>query len=558
MKKWSKIYILLCFSAVMTLTLKDVHALVANEVAVIVNSEHSDSNQLAHYYCSKRNIPLQHIIELSMPLAEEVTHELYASVILPEILRQFKAAPWASQIKCLVTTMGVPLIIGNKVLTTKESGLKNKLFLHLNHSFTALGQMHEEMHQLLKKLGKDVYKENTNNLSPFKIKKDLSNGIQFLNDSVKLFSAGLEAVKGVDIYLPENESLIQDFNQSYEKWGGKAIVFNEGKKRYLAMKESVIKEALGNELNVKMIHLNAINGELALLTASFSDLLNMSHQRIVLIIERGGMLEYCNALLSAMQCFDVENSLSAFDSELSLMLFDQYPTANWIHNVFRNHHSGWSNEIAQDDGSLIRPLMVARLDGPGIEIAKGLVDLAIAGESHLLKGTAYLDARGIFKEKNKRGSYGYYDQSLRDLAPLLRSQTNLKVVLDDKMALFIKGRCLDTTLYCGWYSVREYVDSFKFNPGAVGYHLASHECETLRVSILDSNIWCKRMLEHGITATIGPVAEPYLQAFPNPKGFFTELTSGKYCLVECYYHTKPFNSWRMVLVGDPLFKPRYE
>ena len=63
------------------------------------------------------------------------------------------------------------------------------------------------------------------------------------------------------------------------------------------------------------------------------------------------------------------------------------------------------------------------------------------------------------------------------------------------------------------------------------------------------------MLEEGITATLGPVSEPYLLAFPLPEAFFGLLLTGKKSLVECYYLTKPFNSWRMMLIGDPLYNP---
>jgi uncharacterized protein (TIGR03790 family) len=62
------------------------------------------------------------------------------------------------------------------------------------------------------------------------------------------------------------------------------------------------------------------------------------------------------------------------------------------------------------------------------------------------------------------------------------------------------------------------------------------------------------MLRDGITATLGAVAEPYLHSFVEPKVFFLELYKGK-CLVEAYYRTKPFNSWQLVLIGDPLYRP---
>ncbi len=87
----------------------------------------------------------------------------------------------------------------------------------------------------------------------------------------------------------------------------------------------------------------------------------------------------------------------------------------------------------------------------------------------------------------------------------------------------------------------------------MGYHIASSEATTLRTA--SSQVWCKRLLEDGICATLGPVHEPYLTAFPRPDEFFVALLSGKYGLAECYYRTKPFNSWVMVLIGDPLYNP---
>jgi uncharacterized protein (TIGR03790 family) len=97
------------------------------------------------------------------------------------------------------------------------------------------------------------------------------------------------------------------------------------------------------------------------------------------------------------------------------------------------------------------------------------------------------------------------------------------------------------------------VDAFKWQPGAVGYHIASSECTTLKKSA--SQVWCKRMLEEGAAATIGPTSEPYLQAFPVPEIFFAALLDGRLTLAECYALSKPFLSWQMVLIGDPLYRP---
>jgi len=126
------------------------------------------------------------------------------------------------------------------------------------------------------------------------------------------------------------------------------------------------------------------------------------------------------------------------------------------------------------------------------------------------------------------------------------------VVLDDKQNLFQPGDCPNAALYCGWYSLANYVDAFTWEKGAVGFHIASSECATLKRK--NSNVWCKKMLDKGIAATIGPVGEPYVQSFPLPEIFFNFLTKGKLTLAESYLVSLPYLSWKQVLVGDPLYR----
>jgi hypothetical protein len=63
------------------------------------------------------------------------------------------------------------------------------------------------------------------------------------------------------------------------------------------------------------------------------------------------------------------------------------------------------------------------------------------------------------------------------------------------------------------------------------------------------------MIEEGVAATIGPVSEPYLTAFPLPDVFFPLLMSGKLTLLETYFRSTPYISWRLIVIGDPLYTP---
>jgi uncharacterized protein (TIGR03790 family) len=245
-------------------------------------------------------------------------------------------------------------------------------------------------------------------------------------------------------------------------------------------------------------------------------------------------------LESAVDWINGKETNASVDSELSMVLFGNYELYRWQPNALKGS-SDWDHET----------LMVSRLDGPSESIAIGLIDKAVSAEQTGLNGIAYIDARGMANDRNPY-SYGHYDQSLRDLAVLIRLRTNLPVKEENTSRLFEQNECPRTAIYCGWYSLKKYIDSFKFVDGAVGYHIASYEAVNLRDP--NSTQWCPAMLRHGITATIGAVAEPLLVAFPEPNSFFAELISGC-CLVEAYYRTNPFNSWQLVLIGDPLYRP---
>jgi uncharacterized protein (TIGR03790 family) len=258
--------------------------------------------------------------------------------------------------------------------------------------------------------------------------------------------------------------------------------------------------------------------------------------------KRIGILANVIATLRAEidKCKGIETS-AAVDSELSMVLCGDYDLYRWQKNELQNLPS-WMPA---------KTLMVCRLDSPSLEISKGLIDKAIAAEKIGLTGNAYIDKRyPKISDKPEPYSYEYYDQRLNNLAELLSYRTNLKVIVDNNESLFPVGSCKKTALYCGWYSVKKYINAFDFVPGAVGFHIASFEAQNLRNA--SSSNWCPALLTHGITATLGPIDEPYLYSFPEPDKFFAELLDGK-TLVEAFYRTSPFNSWQLILIGDPLY-----
>jgi uncharacterized protein (TIGR03790 family) len=246
-----------------------------------------------------------------------------------------------------------------------------------------------------------------------------------------------------------------------------------------------------------------------------------------------------------------DQSHAAVDSELMHLWWPAYRLARWQVNPLN-----WQFPEARRRGAP-PSVMACRIDGPTPAVVKRMIDDAVETEAVGLKGKVYVDARGIAFDParpDENGGYGYgaYDESMREMAKLLE-KGGLTVILDDKDACFPDGSCPDAALYCGWYSLANYIGSNTFVKGAVAWHLASNEAVTLHQP--GTKLWCANLLKDGACATLGPVAEPYTVGFPKPAEFFGFLATGEYTLVECYAKTLILSSWQMTLIGDPLYNP---
>ena len=239
---------------------------------------------------------------------------------------------------------------------------------------------------------------------------------------------------------------------------------------------------------------------------------------------------------------------ASVDSEIALVLEKGYDLDGWLPN---RYFVGFQGKEIKNMPQ--RVLLVSRLDGPSETIVRRIIDDSIRTENEGLAGKAYFDARWPDPGEKKVTGYQLYDKAIHNAARIVEKSKKMPVVLDEKERLFQPGEAPDAALYCGWYSLAKYVDAFTWVRGAVGYHIASAECTTLKNKT--STVWCKMMLEKGVAATVGPVAEPYVQAFPLPDIFFGCIIHGQPTLAECYAASVPFWSWQMVLIGDPLYRP---
>jgi uncharacterized protein (TIGR03790 family) len=197
-----------------------------------------------------------------------------------------------------------------------------------------------------------------------------------------------------------------------------------------------------------------------------------------------------------------------------------------------------------------RPILVGRLDGPDPATVRRMVTDALRVERFGLHGRAYFDARNIQEEGYKAG-----DDWIRDAAEVLR-EVGFETELDEQPATWgEKDPVTDAAIYAGWYAhhvsgpfARE---DFRFQPGALAYHIHSASGASVRTKTL---YWVGPLLAKGAAATMGNVYEPYLALTPHVNVFFRRLLAGA-TFLEAAYASVPVLSWQTTFVGDPLYRP---
>lgn len=196
-------------------------------------------------------------------------------------------------------------------------------------------------------------------------------------------------------------------------------------------------------------------------------------------------------------------------------------------------------------------LLVTRLDGPTVGIARELVDKALQAEQDGLWGRAYFDVRNIADPGYKIG-----DDWIRAAAKMAE-QAGFDTTVDEHGDTFPAGFPMSQiAFYMGWY--RENVSGpfalpkVEFMPGAFAYHLHSYSAASLRTP--DRN-WVGPLLAKGATCTFGSVDEPYLTGTPDLAVFASRWLFLGFDFGEASYAAQATLSWQTTVVGDPLYRP---
>jgi uncharacterized protein (TIGR03790 family) len=529
------LFLILIFLSLSVVAL-EAFALSPEDLVIVYNLNMPESKAVASYYAKKRKVPISNLVGVDVPVSERMLRSDFEKRLIPPALAVVKRLKDGGKDPAILLVYGIPLAVKDPVDIKPDKALMAFVEGKVKEYTDLVVQMIRELDHL-------IHENDPTAAQPKHLMKAYSPG-DVLKMARESLHRGLQYLKESQT-TKDNKKKILRVSSLIIRLAGTSLAT----KAFVGKMLKEEKKAQELFRSQELLKWNAVLK---------SELLERSFWGIPpeKALETATAVRFVNGIIGELKFWDEvkrvyeEGKTSAsVDSELTLMMVGPYQLAQWLPNPFHARY----DSLLSIKGIRGKTLMVGRLDGPTPETAKRLVDDAMATEEVGLKGIFYIDARGLTNNDGTHSRYSWYERHLINLYKILKEKASIEVVIDNAPEPFPVGACPNAALYCGWYSLGNYVDSFTWQKGAVGFHVASGEASTLREK--ESNVWCKRMIEEGVAATLGPVEEPYLLSFPLPDHFFPLLTSGKIPLLEVYFRTTPHISWRQILIGDPLYTP---
>ncbi len=497
------------------------------QVGIVANKNNKESIAIAKHYAESRSIPPSQIFLLDVPMEETISRGNYEQNIVEALRGSIANQRFGGRIRVLALMYGIPLRV-----QAPETGDAEKYRLsfaerQLESAQNALIGIYQEAESIAQRQD-----ETTPQLPK-------GAGKEFLQQINASLGSAARRIQSLESPEDQNEAK-QKLAKLVSKFGGPSALTANLKGASGAAQQQL--DAQAERLQAEIRAAKALIVELRR-TPNEKNIAR-TYELTQRYFGAGGALALAESERKLPAYKDADASV---DSELALLWWDRdsYQVNSRLPNPY------YYQRMLGNDGATppLPILLVSRLDGPSPDGVMRQIDRTIQAEREGLKGTVYIDAKG--EELDRKRELSVWDQKLRDTAWMLRRVSDFRVTLDNYPALLKEAP--ETALYSGWYQLRNYHDAFSFSPGSIGYHIASEEAVSIRNP--DEKGWCKNMLERGVGVTIGAIAEPYLDSFPDPRQFFGLLLTGKYSLVEAFALTSKYISWRMVLFGDPLYNP---
>jgi uncharacterized protein (TIGR03790 family) len=502
--------------------------LTPDQIVLIANRRVPASIKLAEQYAAARHIPTGHTLLLDVPESEDIDFWHYETDVVPAVRQFLREGNLAQTTTCLVTFYGVPFRISARAMTNQDRVELDALKARLAEATAKVTPVVTDLEKIEHSLDANWQASAGDEITQLAFRTRaamlaLERSLRAIADPatrqpiISQIAADITALGGpvelADAFVAgESESALSP--QQKANWQTTVATVRQYRIDILRLEDRRYDRAVRAQI-------------------------------LTIAQEHFGMLGYANLINAEIGYLDPDMSAAALDSELSLLWWTIYARPRWQDNVLNYRYRA------------VHPpaLMVMRLDGPDVKTVSAMIDTSVRVEQQGLTGTVAIDSRGIppINAAGKLDDFGIYDQSMRDFAKIVKRIGNPPLVTDDSPSVFKPNSVPNVAVYCGWYSLRNYVPGCSFVPGAVGFHIASLEMISLHEP--NETGWVRGLLKDGCVATLGAVAEPYLQSFPNATDFFGLLLTGKLTLAEVYWKTTPMASWMIDMIGDPLYRP---
>lgn len=496
--------------------------LTSDQLLLVANKNLPDSIQLARHYAASRGVGAEQILELDLPANERILPLEYQKRLADPVAERLKS-PAGRGVRCVVLFYGVPL----RVMPAESTREQRQEATLLRRAITELDQRTPQVAQ-----DAEAYAATLGIMPraiPGKGTGAVQSRVMSVLQQLQQRSSTLDAPKRAEV------------SEQIGKWQAELARIGQ---TALAEAMSPPAEPGATKPPTTLPAVPELTQDQAQALANHPRDADSRDQLRRFVAARSGAFVLYQVLEAQIAWVTIDETDASVDSELALVLYPDYPKYRWQPNPLQRAAGGGTS----------RAVMTCRIDGPTPQIARRIIDNSIETEKRGLRGTAVFDSRGLPEKKgNTLDGYGWYDQAIRNAAAFVAQRTPLKVYTDDRPQVILPNTVDNVATYIGWYSLQNYIPGSKFVPGSVGYHVASLELTTLRNPM--SKEWVSNLLRDGLDATLGAVSEPYLHAFPRPEEFFPILYTGEYTLAETYWLTVPMTSWKLILIGDPLYRP---
>lgn len=514
----------LAFVITICLAVLPAWALSPDELLLIGNSNSLEGALLVEHYRELRGVPKENVVALKVPLSESISTEDYQQLVVPPIRQFLRQHHLEQKIKCLVTFYGMPIRILPRRQTVEVAREINSLQDALSVIRPQLTPAVDKAEDLAQSLNPTFHVVGGATIEDFDRRANAAGAvISVAIDSELNPQKKNAAISGlINAYAP-----LLGLGPLIDRLGSHITFRDAAAAKRVQDAVTKYKSAVQTISNLK------------------DQLYDPAIRRQVrdLVRDNFGLLEYARILQGQLDYLQIPQSGSALDNELPLVMWDYYPRTRWMVNPYR---------YGLPPLNLPQTFMVMRIDAPTPKAAERLIDDSIATEKSGLHGVFVIDAQSL---GGHNSAYDECDLHLARLYSIVQDKSKITPVYDYHKEVITRplGHYIkNVALYCGWYSVNQYIPAFEFARGAVGFHIASFTMNTLHNP---PGNWCLGLMKDGVDATLGPCDEPYLTAFPLADEFFPLLMTGKLTLAEVYWKTTPMTSWMMSMIGDPLYTP---